>query len=55
MRIGQIVKAYRTHKERTLREVADEIDISHGTLARIENGENVDGATLWKLMVWLFS
>jgi len=55
MKLGEIIRKWRAMSELGVREVAKEIGISHGTLARIERGEDCDGATLIKIMIWLFS
>lgn len=52
MIIGELLKAYRWKTERGIRDVAKEIGTSHGTLSRIERGENVDGRTLAKVLTW---
>lgn len=52
MILGEMIKAYRWKKELGLREVAKEIGTTHGTLSRIENGEEVDGRTLIKIFIW---
>ena len=55
MKIGKVIKAYRIHRELGLRPLAKEIGISHATLSRIERNEKVDGTTMVKLWVWLFT
>lgn len=54
MKIGPIIKLWRESLGQGLRTFAREIGISHGTLKRIERGEEVDGSTLMKLWKWLF-
>lgn len=60
MFIGQLIATWRqseTFKGSTkhgIRAIAREIGISHGTLSRIENGDDTDGATMIKLFIWLF-
>jgi transcriptional regulator with XRE-family HTH domain len=55
MKVGSLLNTYREHTGLTLRELADEIGISHPTLLRIECGKEVDGSTMIKLFLWLFS
>lgn len=52
-RFGEMLRLYRTVKNKTLRDVAPEMGISHATLQRIEKGEAFDVATLLKLFSWL--
>lgn len=66
MRIGELIAAWRQlgllqagqkTGERTygVRAIARQIGISHGTLSRIERGEDFDSQTLAKIMVWMFN
>lgn len=55
MRLGEIIRRWRKWSELGVREVAKEIGVSHGTLSRIERGEEMDGATLAKILTWLMS
>lgn len=52
MRIGKLIRAYRTLEGIGIRAMAREIGISHGTLSRLERGENVDARTLAKVLAW---
>lgn len=54
MNIGDVLKAWRCIGGMTLKEASERIGIPLPTLARIENGGMMDGATMWKLMVFLF-
>lgn len=54
MKIGSVLRTWREAQKLGLRAVAKQIGINHGTLARIERGEEVDGGTLVKLFIWLF-
>lgn len=54
MRIGEVIRCYRRIKDVGIRETGIEIGISHGTLSRIERGEQIDAVTMMKLMRWLF-
>lgn len=40
--------------EVTTRDLAERIGISAATLSRVERGEAMDGATLAKILNWLF-
>ena len=53
--IGVVMKTWRHERKLSLRTVASSIGINHRTLDRIERGRDVDGATLIKLINWLFS
>lgn len=55
MRIGSIIRKWRIVSERSLRSLAEEVGISHSTLARLEKGENIDGRSLVKVLTWLFA
>ena len=52
MRIGDLIKNWRTMEKKGQREVAAEIGIGVSTLCRIENGEMMDGAALAKIIAW---
>ena len=52
MILGSAIRAWRGKQRLGLRDVAREIGVSHGTLSRFENGENVDGETLAKILIW---
>jgi transcriptional regulator with XRE-family HTH domain len=53
MKIGLIIRKYRIFSELTQINLANEIGISKSTLSRLESGEEMDGATLGKVLVWL--
>jgi transcriptional regulator with XRE-family HTH domain len=53
MKIGLIIRKYRVFSELTQINLANEIGISKSTLSRLESGEEMDGATLGKVLVWL--
>lgn len=53
MKIGEVLRRWRRASDLGIREAAKELGISHGTLSRIERGENMDGETLAKLLRWL--
>lgn len=52
-RLGEMLRLYRTVKNRSLRDVAPEIGTSPATLLRIETGKNFDAETLLKLWAWM--
>lgn len=54
MRLGSVLRKWRLMTELTVREVAASIGISAATLCRFENGENIDGQTMAKILRWLF-
>jgi transcriptional regulator with XRE-family HTH domain len=53
MRLGEVLRKWRRASDLGVREAAKELGISHGTLSRIERGENMDGETLAKVLRWL--
>ena len=55
MKLGEVLRRWRRNSDIGLREASREIGISHGTLSRIERGEQMDAQTLAKILVWLFS
>lgn len=55
MKLGEVIRRWRRNSDVGLREAAREIGISHGTLSRIERGEEMDAKTLVKILAWLFS
>jgi transcriptional regulator with XRE-family HTH domain len=50
--LGVTLALYRRVQNRTLRELAKELKISHATLMRIEHGQSFDADTLLKLWQW---
>ena len=52
--IGKLLKLYRAANDFGVRDIAHQLDISASTVTRIEQGENVDQATMLKLITWLF-
>lgn len=53
MRLGELIRLWRKMKDKGIREIAQDIGISHGTLSRIERGEPMEGETLAKVLKWL--
>lgn len=55
MRVGEIIRAWRNHREITMRDAAKMIGISAASLCRLEAGMHTpDGVTILKLQRWLF-
>jgi len=54
MNIGDVLKNWRLMEKMTLREACKRVGVSHPTLQRIEQGKSVDGATMWKILAFLF-
>ena len=55
MKLGEVIRRWRKTSDLGIREVALEIGVSHGTLSRIERGEEMTGDTLAKVLAWLFT
>lgn len=55
MKLGEVIRRWRRNSDIGLREAAREIGVSHGTLSRIERGEEMTAQTLAKILMWLFS
>lgn len=53
MRLGELLKKWRIMNELGLRDMAKDLGVSTSTLSRIERGENMDGASLAKILKWL--
>jgi transcriptional regulator with XRE-family HTH domain len=53
--LSELLLLYRSVHRLSLRELAAEIGVSHGTLHRVENGKPIEGETMLKLMNWLFT
>jgi predicted transcriptional regulator len=53
MKLGTVIRKWRTMEERTLRDVAKEIGTSAATLMRVEQGAACDSDTLATILVWL--
>lgn len=54
MMVGTMIRCWRRIEDVGIREAAQQIGVSHGTLSRIERGEQMDAATMMKLLRWLF-
>ena len=52
MRLGELLKNWRTMERLTLKEVSKDIGIPLPTLSRVEHGEAMDGKTLAKILAW---
>jgi transcriptional regulator with XRE-family HTH domain len=55
MRLGSVLRKYRTMREITVRDLAKEMGISFPTLSRIEHGLPMDATTLMKILNWLMA
>lgn len=55
MRLGHVLADYRYAQRIGVRDLAKEIGISSATLNRVENEGACDGATLIKILSWLFA
>lgn len=53
MRLGRLLQLWRRREQLTLKAAAGKIGIHGSTLARIERGESMHGATLTTVLVWL--
>lgn len=53
LRLGQMLRLYRTVRKLNMRDVAGEIGISASSLCRIENGKSCDMRSLGKLYAWM--
>lgn len=53
MRLGEVIRLWRKMSDIGIREAAQQIGVSHGTLSRIERGEAMEGDTLAKVLTWL--
>lgn len=53
MRLAQLLRLWRRQNRLTLRIAAGKIGVHPSTLARLERGEQMHGATLATLLVWL--
>lgn len=53
MRLGGVIRAYRMHREITLRDCAKQIGIGAATLMRFEGGQSIDAETFLAILAWL--
>jgi transcriptional regulator with XRE-family HTH domain len=49
------MRSWRQKRDIGVREAGQQIGVSHGTVSRIERGEQIDAATMMKLLTWLFN
>lgn len=54
MMAGTVIRCWRRIEDVGIREAAKQIGVSHGTLSRIERGDQMDAYTMMKLLRWLF-
>jgi len=52
--IGKLLQIYRFVCHVNIRDMSKEIGIASSTLSRIENGKDMDGKTMIKIINWLF-
>lgn len=55
MKLGNVIRKWRTSSDLTTAQVASEIGISISTLNRVEHCEPMDGKTLATILRWLIS
>ncbi len=48
-----IVRAARRMRRLSMRSLADEVGVSHSTIYRVENGQEIAGPTVRLLLLWL--
>lgn len=54
MKLGQVIKSYRLHKEISLKQISIEIGVSGATMSRVENSNfKPDLVTFKKILDWL--
>jgi hypothetical protein len=53
LQLGEVVRTWRIVKERGIRGVAKEMDLSSATLSRLERGYEIDARTLLRVVNWL--
>lgn len=54
MMVGTMIRCWRRIEDIGIRDAARQIGVSHGTLSRIERGDQMDAYTMMKLLRWLF-
>ena len=55
LRLCEVLKQYRWAKKQGVRELAEELGFSSGTLSRIESGGTPDGTNLSSIIRWLLA
>lgn len=55
VRIGELLYAWRTHRDLTLAEMGARLEIPVPTLQALEKGRLPDGKTMVKIFAWLFA
>jgi transcriptional regulator with XRE-family HTH domain len=53
MRLGTVLRKWRTMEELSVREVAKQIGTSSATLYRVETGQPCDSGTMAAILLWL--
>lgn len=52
--LGRLFAALRYAERKTLRDMAEELEVTPATIMRLELGHVPDGQTTKKLLIWLF-
>ena len=52
-RLARLLRLYRLHREKTLRDVGQEIGLSAAAVMRIEQGRGMDHTSYLKVLFWL--
>lgn len=53
MKLGEVIRAYRVHREVSLRACAAQIGLGAATLMRFEQGQAIDAKTFLLILRWL--
>lgn len=55
MILGKLIKCWREAEDKSLRTLANEIGMDYTALHRLEQGEDLSGVNLCKVIVWLLT
>lgn len=53
MTLGKMLKAYRDKFDLSQEKIAEEVGTSKPTISRIENGKEVSGSVMVRLLIWM--
>ena len=53
MILGKLIKCWREAEDKSLRTLANEIGMDYTALHRLEQGDDLSGANLCRVIVWL--